>query len=171
MVYSLFWNPTFIRSAGNTALKYVANGWQISAITTLASGRPTGSPTIRIVSAPTLASGSFLSTSTIDGFSGGSTRVPFLPVNSIYTPASYRADIRLTKGIPLGTDRAHLFLNFEVFNVSNSWSPTSMSTQEYTATKGVLQLTPTAYGIGNADGGFPDGTQARRMQISLRLAF
>ena len=46
-----------------------------------------------------------------------------------------------------------------------------MLTQEYTATKGVLQLTPTGYGIGNADGGFPDGTQARRMQISLRLTF
>lgn len=171
LTYSLIWSPTVIHSGGNTAAKYLVNGWQISAITTLASGRPTGSPTIRIVSAPTLPSGSFLSTSTIDGFASGSTRVPFLPVNSIYTPASYRADIRLTKGIPLGTERAHMFFNFEVFNVSNSWSPTAMSTQEYTATKGVLQQTPGAYGIGNADGGFPDGTQARRMQISLRLAF
>ena len=171
LVYSLIWMPTPVRS-GSAALKYLANGWQFSAITTLASGRPTGSPTIRVVSAPTLASGAnFLSTSTIDGFSGGNSRVPFLPVNSIYTPASYRADIRLTKAIPLASEKAKLFLNFEVFNVSNSWSPTAMSTQEYTATKGVLQLTPTAYGIGNADGGFPDGTQARRMQVSLRLTF
>jgi len=69
------------------------------------------------------------------------------------------------------SEKVRLYLNFEVFNISNSWSPTAMSTQEYTATKGVLQLTPTAYGIGNADGGFPDGTQARRMQISLRLTF
>ncbi len=170
LVYSLVWMPMPIRT-GSAALKYLANGWQFSAITTLASGRPTGSSTIRVVSAPTLASGSFLSTSTIDGFSGGNSRVPFLPVNNIYTPASYRADVRLTKAIPLASEKAKLFLNFEVFNLSNSWSPTAMSTQEYTATKGVLQLTPTAYGIGNADGGFPDGTQARRMQISLRLTF
>ena len=82
-----------------------------------------------------------------------------------------RRGIRLTKAIPLGSERVHLFLNFEAFNVSNSWSPTGMSTQEYTATKGVLQLTPAAYGIGNAVGGFPDGTQARRLQISLRMTF
>jgi hypothetical protein len=170
LVYSLIWAPTPVRSS-NSALAYLANGWQFSAITTLASGRPTGSPTIRVVSDPTLPAGSFLSTSTIDGFSGGNSRVPFLPVDSIYTPASYRADVRLTKSIPLASEKVRLFLNFEVFNVSNSWSPTAMSTQEYTATKGVLQLTPTAYGIGNADGGFPDGTQARRMQISARLTF
>jgi len=138
---------------------------------TLAAGRPTGSPTIRVVSAPTLSTGKILSTSTIDGFSGGSTRVPFLPVNNIYTPPVYRADLRATKAIPLNTERVKLFLNFEAFNVSNSWSPTSMATQEYTATKGVLQATPTAWGYGTADGGFPDGTQARRLQISARLTF
>ncbi len=170
LVYSLIWAPTPLKG-GNSALNYLANGWQFSAITTLASGRPAGSPTIRVVSAPTLASGSFLSTSTIDGFSGGNTRVPFLPLDSIYTPASYRADIRIAKSIPLGTEKAHLQFNFEVFNVSNSWSPTSLATQEYTATKGVLQATPTAWGYGTADGGFPDGTQARRMQISGRLTF
>jgi hypothetical protein len=170
LVYSLIWMPNPITS-GHEALKYLANGWQFSAITTLASGRPTGSPTIRVVSAPTLSSGSFLSTSVIDGFSGGNTRVPFLPLDAIYTPASYRADIRLTKAIPLATDKVHFSFNFEAFNVSNSWSPPSMSTQEFTATKGVLQLTPAAYDIGSADGGFPDGTQARRLQISLRLAF
>ena len=152
-------------------MKYLADGWQLSGMMTLASGRPTGSPTIRVVSAPTLGSGSLLSTSTIDGFSGGNTRVPFLPVNSLYTPASYRADIRLTKAIPLYTERVKAFLNFEAFNVSNSWSPTSLFTQEYTATKGVLQATPTAFGYGSADGGFPDGTQARRLQISARITF
>jgi hypothetical protein len=170
LVYSFIWAPT-IHHSGNAFMKYVADGWQLGGIVTLASGRPTGSPTIRIVSAPTLATGSFLSTSTIDGFSGGNTRVPFLPVDSIYTPASYRADIRLTKAIPLYTERVKAFLNFEAFNISNSWSPTSMFTQEYTATKGVLQATPTAAGYGSADGGFPDGTQARRLQVSARVTF
>jgi len=152
-------------------MKYVADGWQLSGIVTLAAGRPTGSPTIRVVSAPTLPSGSILSTGTIDGFAGGSTRVPFLPVDSIYTPAAYRADIRVTKAIPLYTERVKAFLNFEAFNISNRWSPTAMFTQEYAATKGVLQATPTAWGYGSADGGFPDGTQARRLQISARVTF
>jgi hypothetical protein len=35
----------------------------------------------------------------------------------------------------------------------------------------VLTLTPSAYGVGSADGGFPDGTQARRLQISARIVF
>ena len=65
-----------------------------------------------------------------------------------------------------------LYLNFEAFNVSNSWAPTSMATQEYAETKaGVLTATPTAWGYATADGGFPDGTQARRVQVSLRLTF
>jgi hypothetical protein len=170
LVYSFVWSPK-IGHGDNAFIKYLADGWQLSGIMTLASGRPSGSPTIRIVSAPTLASGSLLSTSTIDGFSGGNTRVPFLPVDDLYTPASYRADLRLTKAIPLYTERVKAFLNFEAFNVSNSWSPTSLFTQEYTATKGVLQATPTAFGYGSADGGFPDGTQARRLQISARVTF
>jgi len=167
-VYSLVWAPTLTHST-NAAAKYLVNNWQISAITTLAAGRPAGSPTIRVVSA---GPSSLLSTSNIDGFNG-STRVPFLPVNAIYTPASYRADARLSKLIPFTVhDRpVSLALNFEAFNVSNSWSPTGMFTQEYTATKGVLTQTPTAYGYGSSDGGFPDGTQARRLQVSLRLTF
>ena len=107
------------------------------------------------------------------GFSGDS-RAPFVPVNSILTPASYRADARLSKVLPfMIKDRpTSLALNFEVFNVSNSWSPTSMTSQAYAeTTKGVLTLTPAAYGIGSADGGFPDGTQARRLQISARFTF
>jgi len=82
-------------------------------------------------------------------------------VNSIYTPASYCEDFR----------RVHLDLNCEVFNVSNSWSPAAMTTREYTEAKGVLTLTPGAFGVGSADGGFPDGTQARRLQVSARLSF
>jgi hypothetical protein len=170
LVYSFVWAPTFIHS-GNSAAKYLLNNWQLAAITTIAAGRPSGSPTIRVSNAgPT----GLLSTTTINGFSGGSTRVPWLPVNSIYTPASYRADIRLSKGIPIHIhDRDTLLnLNFEAFNISNSWSPTSMTTQAYLeSTKGVLTYTPAAFGVGSADGGFPDGTQARRLQISARFKF
>jgi len=170
-VHSFVWAPK-ATSSNNPAAKYLLNNWQLSAITTLASGRPTGSPTISVSSAPTLPSGALLSTSYIDGLSGNS-RVPFLPVDSIYTPASYRADARITKTIPFTIrDReVKLALNCEVFNVSNSWSPTAIATVEYVAAKGVLTASPTRWGYATADGGFPDGTQARRIQISARIQF
>ena len=54
---------------------------------------------------------------------GLSGRVPFLPVNSVWQPALYRDDMRLSKILPFG-DRYKLYLSLEVFNISNSWSPT-----------------------------------------------
>ena len=111
-----------------------------------------------------------LSTSSINGF-GANTRVPFWPVDSLYTAPVYREDLRLTKMIPLPEERFKLSLSFEAFNLTNTWSPTSLTTQAYTETKGVLTLTPTAYNVGSADGGFPDGTQARRLQVSARITF
>jgi hypothetical protein len=94
-----------------------------------------------------------LSSFTING-SGLITRVPFLPVNSVYQPASYRSDARISKIIPVN-ERYRFYLNFEVFNLSNSWSPTSMTTQAYIESKGVLTLTPTAYGFGTGDANEP----------------
>jgi hypothetical protein len=42
-----------------------------------------------------------------------------------------------------------------------------MTTQAFIESKGVLTLTPTAYGVGTSDAMNPDGTQARRMQGTL----
>jgi hypothetical protein len=172
LVYSFIWQPT-ITHRTDAISKYVINGWMLGAITTLAAGRPAGNPTVRMTDTPVTGMLFGGSSGSLDGF-GGSFRVPFLPANSIYTPASYRADLRVSKIVPL-TERAKLYLNFEAFNISNSWSPTSMSTQVYTETKGVLTHSPagvlSTYGIGTADGGFPDGTQARRLQVSARVTF
>ncbi len=169
-VYSFSWMPTI--SKGNDVFsKYVLNHWQIAAITTMAAGRPAGSATVRLTDTPVTG---MLSSSVLDGFAGGSNRAPFLPVNGIYTPASYRADIRVTKVIPLG-DKVNLSLAAEAFNISNSWSPTGMTTQVYTEAKSILTPSPlginSTYGIGTGDGGFPDGTQARRLQVSARFTF
>ncbi len=166
-VHSFVWQ---VPVHGNSPLvKYVLGNWQLSGITTLTSGRPTGSPTVRIVS----AGPSGLLVNSLVGLTTSNTRVPFLPVNALYTPAKYSADVRVSKNIPFTVRERNIVLqlNFEAFNVSNSWSPTSLATQEYTATKGVLTYTPTAFGFGTADGGFPDGTQARRLQINARLTF
>ncbi|MBV9742270.1 MAG: hypothetical protein JO099_00785, partial [Acidobacteriia bacterium] len=146
--------------------KYVINNWQLSSITTLASGRNAGPVTVRLTDTPVPG---MLFNSTLDGF-GGNQRVPFEPFDSLYTPPFYREDARLTKIIPI-SERVRGSLNFEAFNVSNSWTPTSLTTQQYTEAKGVLTLTPTAYNVGQQDGGFPDGTQARRLQVSARIIF
>jgi len=102
--------------------------------------------------------------------SGLSGRVPFWAVNSIYKPELYKSDARLSKIVPIG-EHYKLYLNFEAFNVSNSWSPTFMSNQAFTEAAGKLTLTPSAYNVGTSDAATPDGTLARRLQVSARFTF
>jgi hypothetical protein len=166
-VYTFMWAPTIVHSNSAFA-KYVVNNWQLSSITTIQSGRPTGSPTIHLNDTP--VAGMLYSADALDGFNGNF-RVPFLPVNSLYTPWVEQENFRLTKVIPLPREGMKLGLSFEAFNIANNWSPTSLTTQEFTETKGVLTYTPTAFGVGSGDGGFPDGTQARRLQVAARLTF
>jgi hypothetical protein len=160
------WAPVFTHSTSAFA-KYVVNNWQLSSITTLQSGRP---QTLTIHLNDTPVTGMLYNTSALDGFNGNF-RVPFLPINSLYSPWVQQENFRLTKSIPLPREGMHLSLNFEAFNIANNWSPTSLTTQAYTEAKGVLTYTPTAYGVGSSDGGFPDGTQARRLQVSARFVF
>jgi hypothetical protein len=166
-VYTFVWSPTLMHSNSAFA-KYVVNNWQLSSITTIQSGRPTGSATIHLNDTP--VTGMLYSADALDGFNGNF-RVPFLPVNSLYTPWVEQENFRLTKIIPLPREGMRLGLSFEAFNIANNWSPTSLTTQMFTETKGVLTYTPTAFGVGSSDGGFPDGTQARRLQVSARLTF
>jgi Carboxypeptidase regulatory-like domain/TonB dependent receptor len=165
LVYSFVWTPTFTHANG-AFFKYVVNNWALSSITTIASGRNAGPVTIRLTDTPVPG---MLFNSTLDGF-GGNTRVPFQPIDSLYTPPFYCENFRVTKNVPFN-ERVKLLLMFEAFNISNTWSPTSLTTQEYTETKGVLTPTPTAYNVGEADAGFPDGTQARRLQVGARVTF
>ncbi|HUA87729.1 MAG TPA: TonB-dependent receptor [Bryobacteraceae bacterium] len=167
LVYAFVWAPTFWHSSSLFA-KYVVNNWQLSSITTLQSGRPAGSLTIHMNDTP--VAGMLYSASALDGFNGNF-RVPFLPVDGLYTPWVQQENFRLTKNIPLPYEQMRLSLMFEAFNIANNWSPTALATQAYTETKGVLAYTPTAFGYGTADGGFPDGTQARRLQVGFRFTF
>jgi hypothetical protein len=166
VVFSFVWAPTITHRDG-AFFKYVVNNWQLSSITSLQSGRPYGSPTVRVTDTP--VAGMF-SNFSLDG-SGLNGRVPFLPVNAIYTPPQYHSDVRLSKIIPI-QERVKLYLNFEAFNISNSWAATGFtSTQAYSEAKGVLTATPQLLYIPSSDGGFPDGTQARRMQVGARVVF
>jgi hypothetical protein len=164
LVLSFVWQPVFTHRNG-AFFKYVVNNWELGTITTLAAGRPTTAQ-IRLTDTPVAG---MAYTTSIDGF-GGNARVPFWPVNSLYTPPSYRADARISKVIPV-QERLMLYLSFEAFNVSNTVVNTSISNQAYVESNRVLTLTPTAFGQGTASAGFPDGTNARRAQVSVRAVF
>jgi len=162
------WAPTFTHRT-DLFSRYVINNWQISTITTMNSGHPYGSLTVSMKDAPVTG---MVSSSSLNG-TGFSFRAPWLPVNSYYLPAMYRADARVSKIVPFGEgDKYRLFLNFEMFNVANTWSARGYtSSQAYTETKGVLTPTPTSLYIPSSDAYPPDGTAARRMQISARFVF
>lgn len=164
--FTFVWAPTLWHSSTAFA-KYVVNNWQLSSITTLQSGRPTGSATIKMNDTPTTM---LYSADALNGFNGNF-RVPFIPANSLYTPWVEQENFRLTKIIPLPREGMRLGLSFEAFNIANNWSPTALTTQMFTEAKGVLTYTPAAFGVGTSDGGFPDGTQARRLQVSARFTF
>jgi outer membrane receptor protein involved in Fe transport len=166
-VASWVWTPTLTHRQG-AFYKYVVNNWQFSSLTTINSARPYTSPTISLRDTPVP---NMFSNFSING-SGLSGRVPFWQANSVLAPALYKTDARISKIFPFGKDdRYKAFFNFEVFNITNSWSPTAMTSQAYTEAKGVLTLTPAAYGFGSNDSVSPDGTLARRMQLSIRFTF
>ena len=167
------WRPTFTTST-STFSKYFVNGWELSAITTLASANP-ASATIN--SASTALGAEFpgiqLSQSTLNG-SGGWNRVPFLPVNSLDIDQTYNVDARITRSLPFG-ERVKANLSFEAFNAFNTIHNTGIQTAAYSVSGNILKPVLTNgvshVGDGNASQGFPDGTNARRMQVALRITF
>ncbi len=163
LVFASVYAPSFTQRDSVVA-KYLLNNWQLSQITTLASAMAS-TPTIFVSGSP-FTGAAF--NSTLNGF-GGSSRVPFLPAASLNIDQIYRTDARLTKVLPF-TERYQLHLNFEAFNVFNHVSFTAVNTQAYQARTGAL--TPTErLGEGSLAHGFPDGTNARRAQVSVRFIF
>lgn len=164
-VINWLWTPKFTQSDSFFA-KYFVNGWGLSTITTLASAEPL-SGTIS-VSGTQFTATPLLYTTSLNG-SGGWSRVPFYPVNSLNLSRQYTVDGRLTRNIPI-SDRVKLSLMFEAFNAFNTQYNTGAATTAFTASGGIVK--PQAgYGVGNATGAFPDGTSARKAQVALRLTF
>jgi hypothetical protein len=68
------------------------------------------------------------------------------------------------------SDRFKATLNFEVFNLTNTVTFTGITSRGYTASG--LNISPAAgLGAPTASSGFPDGTNVRRAQASIRLEF
>jgi len=157
------------------------NGWQVSAIETYAT--PQGvDPQVSISALPTQVSSTAVNTTTISGVGIGFAsyqRVPFLPRSSLNLGTTLRTDLRATKDFKLPREM-DLALNFELFNAFNYSTITSVQQVAEIANAVKLEdgtyvdgyLSPsTAAGQGTASAGFPDGTNARRGQVSVRFTF
>jgi hypothetical protein len=181
MVANFVFDPKFTAD-NNWFEKYVINHWQLATIVTAASGQPIV-PTISVGSnlgnLPAGQSINLLSTSTLSGL-GGSNRVPFQSISALNGDQLYRTDARLSKNL-LITERFHLTLMFEAFNVFNHhfYAGTApRNSQEYstvlTTLNGVrtVALAPYAfYGAWGTSSAPLEGTTARRAQAALRFEF
>jgi hypothetical protein len=168
---SAVWSPTFIRS-DNAAAKYLVNNWQLSGLGTFSSA-PGTTPTVSIAGPPAPAPFTPANNGSLNGYGQGGlyNRVPFQPINSLNIDQVSRIDMRLSKVIPI-KERYKALFTFDAFNLFNHRYFTSVSSREYTyaLVGGVPTLNPASgYGVGTASQGFPDGTNARRLQIGLRF--
>ena len=160
---SLVWSPTF--SATSSALaRHLINNWQLSEITTLQSSRPvTATTAVSVFAFP-----GALVVGSLNGC-GCSSRVPFQPISNLDLDRIYRFDARLSKKVPF-TERVTGYLTFEAFNIFNRQYNTSRRTDEYSLSGTTLSYIP-SYGTGSSTATSPDGTNARRAQVSLRAVF
>jgi hypothetical protein len=168
LVVSAILNPPVMKF-GNKFAELAVNGWQLSLIET--AGSPQYTDPILIVSSGISGAG-FASSTTINGMVtpfGAPARVPWLPRSSVTIDTVNHLDARITKNFKLW-ESGLLTMNFEVFNLFNSVSNTSVNTTAFIAT-GTTITQAVGLGAGTASGGFPDGTNARRAQVSLRFSF
>src|SRR5271157_170030 len=174
--------PRFVKQ--DCCLALLVNGWELNGLLTLASGRPAYESVS--FSSTTNVSNLQAFTGSLDGL-GGDSRVPWLPNNPLSIDPITRFDARLAKSFRLG-EKMSISLLFEVFNLTNTVSTTSVSSPGFTAANtGTLAApnfvvapcasatattcAPETPGLRTATAGFPDGTNARRAEAGLRFVF
>jgi hypothetical protein len=165
LVIDWVWRPK-LGDSGSMLARYLANGWEVSSITTLASAQP--STALVLVNGQQFSGINMAFPTTLNG-GGGWARVPFLPVGSLYAEPARAVNARVAKSVPLG-ERIQGKLLFEAFNLADSQYATSVNTIAYVATGGVLTPVP-RLGAGNAAHGYPNGSNARSCQVAFRLQF
>jgi outer membrane receptor protein involved in Fe transport len=168
---SAVWKPTFTKSTSQFA-KYLVNSWELAVLGTFSTA-PQVTPTVQISSAFAPAGFTPAFTGSLNGYAQGglNSRVPFLPIGGLQVDSIQRIDARLTKTFPIN-ERMKAMFTFDAFNVFNHRYFTSVSQRAYieSVVGGVPVLNPASgYGLGTASQGFPDGTNARRLQIGMRF--
>ncbi|HEV2664034.1 MAG TPA: hypothetical protein VG324_03945, partial [Blastocatellia bacterium] len=183
------WNLPELKQ-GDALARGLLNGYRLGGIFTAESGRPFAA-TVSLPNIPfTLDGGQYTGFGGILGL-GGLNLAPDVPRNSNYGDANYRIDLRVARDIKLGEQFVVELLGeaFNIFNRSNfngfnstlydaafPFLPGSATTR-FSATNPPPLTTPIPltrranFGAPNNDGSQPDGTNARRFQLALRLRF
>jgi hypothetical protein len=161
-------------------IAHVKYGLNVSGIFTAESGRPY-SDGVSVGNLPfTLNGAEYLGFGGLYGQGGGGDRnvAPNTERNSTYGDANYRLDMRLSRTVKLG--RAAVELLGEGFNVFNRKNFNGFRSTRYDAAattvttplaQPVVLTERTDFGVANNDGSQPDGTNARRFQIAIRVKY
>ena len=174
-------------SAGrSTLLRESLDGWQLAPVFTFGTPQAVDS----YLTPGGLSAGSLggLVTTTVDprlyisstlsgigGEAPGGSRVPFLPTANLTLGQTVQLDARLTKIFPIH-EKQTIQLAFEAINALNHIRYTAVNQTAYRTGWNTAQQTGyiqpvSGVGAGTASGGFPDGTNARRAQASVRYTF
>jgi hypothetical protein len=169
------WSPTV---GGSSIAQHLVNGWMFSGVSTLATGQ--GVTPLVVVQGQQFSGATMLYTTSLNG-AGGWSRVPFLPIGSLNLPSQYDIGARLGRSFRV-TERVHAMLALEAYNVLNHQQATMLNPISY------ISYSPLAPGLINgpstgtmkpvagaglpvASQSYPDGTNARRAQIAIRIVF
>ncbi|MDQ2777244.1 MAG: carboxypeptidase regulatory-like domain-containing protein [Acidobacteriota bacterium] len=129
-IFSGVWSLNYVPKSANVFLRAIANGWELSTLATLQSGRPYTS-TIGLAS---------------DINNDGNLRDDRTPGegrNALRGPNFLDDDVRLSRFVPLGSERVRLQLIGEAFNVTNRVNFTSLRTTQYNFTGSTFIPVPT----------------------------
>jgi hypothetical protein len=171
---SAVWEPQL--KTPHRELRAVANGWQVSPLVVVTSGRPYS---YEIFGGERLTGGH----TSING-SGGADYLPTIGRNTLRLPESVHADLRVARSVRL-TERVRLRAAAEVFNLPNHVNYTSTTTRAYqpgTTVAGVTPLifqdaaTVAAEGINEQPFGAytaasTSNSRERQAQVGVRLEF
>jgi hypothetical protein len=159
------WQPR-VTKGNSIPERFFLNGWQLSGIATAASSLH--ETALVDVMGQQFTGVTMAFPTSLSGF-GGWSRVPFYAVNTLPIGNQYNVDARVTRELPF-TSRLKGILMIEAYNALNHKNYTSVDPVAFTAVSGVLK--PVAnVGTPNADYGYSYGTNARRIQVALRLVF
>jgi hypothetical protein len=146
-VASVVWNPKFFSSSDDSVARHIFNGFTISPIVQVASGRPHSafvSGNAPACTNPAICGGSALTAAVSTGIlgAGGDNRFPLIERNSIRFPKTVNVDLRVSRRFHFGETMA-LELLAEGFNVFNHVNVTNRGTRLYSISTASATNAPT----------------------------
>lgn len=159
-ISSVIWQPKFFQDNRPVA-KAIFNGFTISPIVSIASGKP--------YSATTSGNAPGSTSNALTGLvgAGGSSRLPFFQRNSFNFPTTANVDMRISRRFGLG-EKMNLELLAEAFNLFNRQNITDLATRAYSISGTTLTADTT---FGNPTGAGNTIFRERQVQFGIRFAF